>query len=66
MAVSELQKENQARGHEARGPMPDYSPMFFSIPCPGVRYYTFDYRPALRKMVQRWEREQEVPTAEVH
>jgi hypothetical protein len=29
-------------------------PLFYSVPRAGVRYYTYDYRPALRKMAARW------------
>ncbi len=64
MAVLELQTKNQALSQETRGSKPDTDPMFYSVPFAGVKYYTFDYRPALRKMVERWDREQEAPAAE--
>ena len=39
----------------ATGPdNPEVAPLFYWIPCPGVRYYTCDYQPALQKMTARW------------
>lgn len=37
----------------------DVDPIFYWVPCAGVRYYTFDYRPALRHMAARWAEEAE-------
>ena len=37
----------------------DVDPLFYWVPCAGVRYYTFDYRPALRHMAARWADEAE-------
>ena len=65
MAVSELQVKERMVSREPRGFTPDTDPLFYTVPCAGVKYYTFDYRPALRKMAQRWDREREVPTVEV-
>ncbi len=58
MATPELQVKDRAVIRELGGFEPDSAPMFYSVPCPGVKHYTFDYRPALRRMVERWEREQ--------
>lgn len=58
MTTPELQVKDRAFIRELGGFEPDSAPMFYSVPCAGVRHYTFDYRPALRRMVERWEREQ--------
>ena len=36
----------------------DVDPFFYQVPCAGVRYYTYDYRPALRHMAARWAEEE--------
>ena len=28
--------------------------LFFWVPCPGVRYYTYDYRPAFERRIRHW------------
>ncbi len=58
MAAPELQVKDRAFIRELGGFDPDGAPMFYSMPCAGVKQYTFDYRPALRRIVKRWEREQ--------
>ena len=35
----------------------DVDPFFYQVPSAGVRYYTYDYRPALRHMAARWAEE---------
>ena len=59
MAASDLKVKDRAFIRELGGFDPESAPMFYSVPCAGVKCYTFDYRPALRKMVERWEREHE-------
>ncbi len=39
-------------------PNPDHTedaPLFYGIPYTGVRYYTYDYRPALKRRLSHWE-----------
>ena len=36
---------------------PDVLPFFYSVPCAGVKYYTFDYRRALQMRISRWAEE---------
>lgn len=37
---------------------PEAAPMFYWVPCPGVKCYTFDYQEVLHKRIERWaERE---------
>ena len=33
---------------------PDAAPMFYCVPSPGVKCYTFEYREALQKRIERW------------
>ncbi len=35
------------------------APLFYWVPCPGVRYYTYDYRPALEKRIRHWAKDAE-------
>ena len=32
----------------------DAAPMFYWVPCAGVKYYTFDSREALQQRIDRW------------
>jgi hypothetical protein len=33
---------------------PEVSPFFYWVPCAGVKYYTYDYQPALQRRMARW------------
>ena len=35
------------------------APLFYWVPCPGVRYYTYDYRPPLEKRIRHWAKDAE-------
>ena len=37
----------------------EVAPLFYWVPCPGVRYYTYDYRPALEKRTRHWAKDPE-------
>ncbi len=37
----------------------EVAPWFYWVPCPGVRYYTYDYRPALEKRIRHWAKNAE-------
>ena len=32
-------------------------PFFYSVPCAGVKYYTYDDRPALKKRIEHWAKD---------
>ncbi len=32
----------------------EVAPLFYWVPGPGVRYYTYEYRPALEKRIGHW------------
>lgn len=40
----------------------EVAPLFYWVPCPGVRYYTYDYRPALEKRIRHWAKDAEGKT----
>ncbi len=42
---------------DAKKDHPEVAPLFYNVPCAGVRYYTFDCRPALKKRISRWAEE---------
>lgn len=36
---------------------PEVVPFFYSVPCAGVKYYTYDYRRAQQMRISRWAEE---------
>ena len=36
--------------------------LLYWVPCPGVRYYTYDYRPALEERIRHWAKDAEGKT----
>ena len=36
--------------------IPEVAPFFYWVPSPGVRCYTYDYRPALKKRMSNWDK----------
>jgi hypothetical protein len=37
--------------------IPELVPFFYWVPCAGVKCYTFDYRPALKKRIEHWAKD---------
>ena len=53
--VEEVKVDPQLNNSEAL-------PFFYSVPCAGVRYYTYDFRPALQKRIEGWGADDEEET----
>ncbi|MFQ6028629.1 MAG: hypothetical protein ACE5Q6_14175 [Dehalococcoidia bacterium] len=46
--------ERDADLHDA-----EVTPLFYSVPCAGVRYYTYDFQAALQEKIRRWTSDSE-------
>ena len=46
--------KTEAVGLENNLEGPEVSPFFYWIPCAGVKYYTYDYQPALPRTMTQW------------
>ena len=44
---------------ETKITIPELVPFFYWVPCPGVKCYTYDYRPALKKRIEHWAKDAE-------
>ncbi len=57
MVILERPVKVEAVGIDADLDHSEAAPFFYSVPCAGVKYYTFDYRRALRMRISRWAHE---------
>ena len=50
MVTLETQAKTEEIQLEKDTDNPEITPLYYGIPCAGVRYYTYDYRPAMQKI----------------